>query len=294
MEIAVVGATAVVRLEAGSSAMPASPSPRSPRRSGGSPWPRLRSSGRTAGRPPPPRPGAWRPRRRRRSPTFARRSTIAGPWRPSSSVARSARPSRELAARASRSRPAPAPSERVDHALSRDAPVNAVELPGGDRGRPDAAVRAARRARTDRQQGGLRRLRVRRVHGPARRPAGEFVLVPRHAGRGPRVTTVEGLAAGRDAPPAPAGLPRAGRGPVRVLHAGDADQRDARCWRATPTRPTTRSGPGCPATSAAAPATSGSWPPSARRRASLLRDAAERVCSLVQVQVTDVASPPAC
>ena len=46
------------------------------------------------------------------------------------------------------------------------------------------AVRETRRA--DRRQGGLRRLRVRRLHDAARRPAGELVLVSRAAGRGPR------------------------------------------------------------------------------------------------------------
>ena len=45
-------------------------------------------------------------------------------------------------------------------------------------------------------QGRLRRLRVRRLHGPDRWTAGEFLLVPRHAGRGRAVTTVEGLAEG--------------------------------------------------------------------------------------------------
>ena len=42
---------------------------------------------------------------------------------------------------------------------------------------------------------------------------------------GREVTTVEGLAVGYGAPSAPAGVPRARRGPVRLLHAGHADQR---------------------------------------------------------------------
>ena len=40
---------------------------------------------------------------------------------------------------------------------------------------------------------------------------------------GADVATVEGLAAGRRADAAPAGVPRASRAPVRLLHAGDAD-----------------------------------------------------------------------
>ena len=44
---------------------------------------------------------------------------------------------------------------------------------------------------------------------------------------GAEITTVEGLAGDeRRADPAPAGLPRAPRAPVRLLHAGDAAQRD--------------------------------------------------------------------
>ena len=109
MEIAVVGATAVVASMAGSSATPGSPSPPSPRRSGGSPWPRPRSSGRMAGRKPPRRRAGWRPRRRRRSRTSAPRSNTAGRWRPSSSVEPSRERSLELAGRRSRSLPVPAP-----------------------------------------------------------------------------------------------------------------------------------------------------------------------------------------
>ena len=67
----------------------------------------------------------------------------------------------------------------------------------------------------------------------------------------------------RRARPGPAGLPRAPRAPVRVLHAGDADDARARCWTRTRTRPTTRSAPRSRARSAAAPATRTSSAPSA-------------------------------
>ena len=39
---------------------------------------------------------------------------------------------------------------------------------------------------------------------------------------GAEIMTVEGLAAGREAQPAAAGIPRQGRRPVRLLHAGAA------------------------------------------------------------------------
>ena len=44
---------------------------------------------------------------------------------------------------------------------------------------------------------------------------------------GGTVETVEGLAARRRAHPAPAGVLRPPRAPVRLLHAGDADERDS-------------------------------------------------------------------
>ena len=170
----------------------------------------------------------------RRSPTSARRSSTAGRWPRSSSAGPSTRRDRP---RPRRDGPDPRQRQPVRSALTMRYPVDA---PGErhratrSRSRPDRTLlsRPARRARPDRQQGGLRRLRVRRLHGPDRRPAGELLLVPRAAGgRARQVTTVEGLAEGGDAPSAPAGLPRAGRGPVRVLHAGDADQRDGAAGR---------------------------------------------------------------
>ena len=96
----------------------------------------------------------------------------------------------------------------------------------GRRASGDAAVfRAARRAQAHRHQGRLRRRRLRRLHGAARRRAG--LRVPRACGfgrrpfgadrRGPRQWQAVG-AAGL--------LPRAWRGAMRHLHArpaGDGD-----------------------------------------------------------------------
>ena len=60
-------------------------------------------------------------------------------------------------------------------------------LPGRARARHAACCRSLRdEIGLDRLQGGLRRLRVRRLHDAARRRAGELVLVPRAAGRGQR------------------------------------------------------------------------------------------------------------
>ena len=152
MEIAVVGATAVVQPRGrASSATPGSPSPRSPRRSGGSPSPRPRSSGRMAGRRPPRRRAGSRPR----------------PATPISDVRSSLEYRRAMAAvvvrRAVTGAIARARGETIADPCQRQhrsepltmrypvtLQVNETRLPGGDRGRPDAAVRAARRARPDR------------------------------------------------------------------------------------------------------------------------------------------------
>ena len=86
---------------------------------------------------------------------------------------------------------------------------------------------------------------------------------------GARIETVEGLAAGRRADAAPAGLPRPPRAPVRLLHAGDADGGDGAARAEPAARPRRRSAAACRATSAAAPATGTSSrrsrPPPARR-----------------------------
>ena len=109
MEIAVVGATAVVqprgrrrprRPDRHHRPRPDGPAGR--RRRG-----RARRDGWRARRPRRRRAG-WRPRPRRRSRTSAPRSSTAGRWRPSSSVEPSPERSPELAGRRSRSPPAPA------------------------------------------------------------------------------------------------------------------------------------------------------------------------------------------
>ena len=61
--------------------------------------------------------------------------------------------------------------------------VNGIAYQRRARARRDAALRRPRRRRADRRQGGLRRLRVRRLHGAARRQAGELVLLPRRSRR---------------------------------------------------------------------------------------------------------------
>ena len=72
---------------------------------------------------------------------------------------------------------------------------------------------------------------------------------------GVEVTTIEGLADERRAAPGPAGVPRAPRAPVRLLHAGDGAGGRRASSRRTRSRARTRSGTGSRATSAAAPAT---------------------------------------
>ena len=67
-----------------------------------------------------------------------------------------------------------------------DADRERHRLPGRARSRHEPARRRARRGRPDRLEGGLRRLRVRGLHDAARRTAGELVLLPRPAGRGQR------------------------------------------------------------------------------------------------------------
>src|SRR2546426_387427 len=93
---------------------------------------------------------------------------------------------------------------------------------GGRSVRRDAARDAAEYARDLRRQGGLRRGRLRRVHGAARRPAG--VELPRAGGRGARAGDPHRprARARRGAPSAPGGVRPARRRPVWVLHPGDA------------------------------------------------------------------------
>ena len=81
---------------------------------------------------------------------------------------------------------------------------------------------------------------------------------------GREVTTIEGSPTNGDAAPAPAGLPRAPRAPVRLLHARDGAWRRSASSTRTRTRARTRSGTASRATSAAAPATRTSSRPCGR------------------------------
>ena len=69
---------------------------------------------------------------------------------------------------------------------------------------------------------------------------------------GHEIRTVESLEVERPARPDPAGLPRAPRAPVRLLHAGDADDRARAAGREPRSRPSRRSAPRSPERSAAA------------------------------------------
>ena len=72
---------------------------------------------------------------------------------------------------------------------------------------------------------------------------------------GATIETVEGLAEGEELTALQQAFNDAPRAPVRLLHAGDADERDRAAARRTRARPRTRSRRRCRATSAAAPAT---------------------------------------
>ena len=118
----------------------------------------------------------------------------------------------------SRSRPAGVSRESRDHALGQRHLV-----PGRARSRHDAAGRGSGSDRADRCEGRLRRLRMRRLHDAARREAAEQLSYLALQAEGSEVTTVEGLSSDGELQPAPGGLPRARRRPVRLLHAGHAD-----------------------------------------------------------------------
>ena len=147
------------------------------------------------------------------------------------------------------------PSEAEPMSVSITLNVNGVAYPLTRRAASQPRQRAAQRDRPHRHQGGLRRLRVRRLHGAARRPAGELVLLPRRAGRRPRDHDRRGPGHGRRAAPAAAQHRRRGRRPVRVLHARACSSRRPPCWPRARSRARTRSASRWAATSAAAPAT---------------------------------------
>ena len=90
----------------------------------------------------------------------------------------------------------------------------------------------------------------------------------------PRSTTVEGLAADDELTRAAAVVLGPPRAAVRLLHAGDADERHRAARARTRTRPSTRSRRRCRATSAAAPATGTSSRP--------CRSAAEEVRTMTR------------
>ena len=86
-------------------------------------------------------------------------------------------------------------------------------------------------ARADRHEDRLRPRRVRRVHGAAGRQAGVLVQPARRVGRRPNsVQTVEGLRDDR-LDPAAAGVRRARRAAVRLLHVRSVDEREGAAQR---------------------------------------------------------------
>ena len=85
----------------------------------------------------------------------------------------------------------------------------------------DAARCAARTARPDRHQEGLRPGPVRRLHRARRRPAHQLVPdASPSCTRATKITTIEGLGTPDSAPPDAGGVRQARRLPVRLLHAG--------------------------------------------------------------------------
>ena len=259
MEIAVVGATAVVTLDGRPrAATPGSPSRRSRPTIRRVPEAEAALAGGDGGRRGGDR--GRRPRGRRGVRPDLRRARLG---------ALSPRDGRGDRAPRRRDRRRPGARHRRPDSRQRSPPVKVaatlsvngvaypVELEPGTS--LLAAVRDVRRP--DRREGGLRRLRVRRLHDAPRREAGEQLLVPRAPGRGQRGDDRRGPRARRRAEPAPGGVPRARRRPVRLLHARDADLGDRAPRARTRRRRPTRCGSRCPATSAAAPATTASSRP---------------------------------
>ncbi|CAA9340574.1 MAG: hypothetical protein AVDCRST_MAG68-3013, partial [uncultured Gemmatimonadetes bacterium] len=106
---------------------------------------------------------------------------------------------------------------------------------GGGAHALDAAGSAALRRGAHRQQAGVRQGRLRRVHRVDRRGAG--AVVHRARVRGRRARGEDGGGAGGlphgagDAAPAAGRLRRVRRGAVRLLHAGDPDERGGAAGR---------------------------------------------------------------
>ncbi len=112
---------------------------------------------------------------------------------------------------------------------------------GGGRAAPAAGPLPARGAGPDRHPHRLRHQPLRRLHRPARRPAGQVLHRVRRAGRRPRDPDGRGAGQGRQAAPDPGRLLGGARPAVRLLHAGHDDDRLRPARRRTPTRPRPRS-----------------------------------------------------
>ena len=175
--------------------------------------------------------------------------------------------------RADPPRPATGPGGRRDEAADRSrSPSTASRASSSVDALPQPARRAAQRGRPHRHQEGLRRRRMRLVHRPARRQAGERLPGARRAKpSGSEIVTIEGMQ------PRPTQLASAA-GELhevrRARSAASARRASSSLAKALldenpdPTR--TRSASRSPATSAAAPATPRSstrsrWPRAKRR-----------------------------
>ena len=107
----------------------------------------------------------------------------------------------------------------------------------------DAGRAAARSPGLDRHEDRLRPRRVRRLHGAAGRQAGVLVQQPGRVDGRPVDRNRRGARAQRSARPAAAGVRRARRAAVRLLHVGPVDGPRRRCSRANPHPTPTRRAP---------------------------------------------------